>query len=318
MDPVVERITLANERHRIDITKLVVGHAQRKDLAFVHSYLDEYLDVGGNCIDTARLYDHGLGERMVGDYMKTKQRDKIVLVTKCAHFDSNFYPIRHRVSEEHIRSDVETSLRELGTDYIDVLFLHRDDIKRPVAAIMPVLNQLVQDGKVRIIGTSNWTAGRIQEANQFAMENGLTPFSVSQIHHSLALTTAAQSGDLSHVIMDDIEYSWYKDTKFPVMAWSSTGKGFFSKQVAGIPLIGSGKRNYGWLPENFRRVERVKELARQHGASIGAVVLAYLMCDEAVPTAAVAAFSKQEQFDEALEATRLHLTEDERKFLAGM
>ena len=314
----MQRITLSNAQHQLDITKLVVGHAARKDITFVHSYLDEYLEAGGNCIDTARLYDHGLGERMVGDYIKTKQRDKIVLVTKCAHFDANFYPIRHRVSEEHIRSDVETSLRELSTDYIDVLFLHRDDIKRPVAAIMPVLHQLVQDGKVRIIGTSNWTAGRIREANQFAVENGLTPFSVSQIHHSLALTTAAQSGDLSHVSMDDVEYSWYKDTRFPVMAWSSTGKGFFSKQAAGVSLAGSVKRYYEWLPENFRRSQRVQELARERGASIGAVVLAYLMSDEAVPTAAVAAFSKQEQFEEALEATRLHLTEDERKFLMGV
>lgn len=312
----MQTMTLSNARHQIQMSKLAVGHAGCKDVSFLHSYLDTYLDAGGNCIDTARLYDDGVAERVVGDYMKTKQRDKVVLVTKCAHFDPNFYPIRHRVSEPDIRFDVETSLRELGTDYIDVLFLHRDDIKRPVEAIMPVLHQLVTDGKVRIIGTSNWTAGRIQAANRFASEHGLTPFSVSQVHHSLALTTAAQSGDLSHLIMDDIEYSWYKDNKFPVMAWSSTGKGFFSKLAAGMPLAGSVQRYYGWLEENFRRAERVKELAAQRNATVGAVVLAYLMSDEAVPTTAVAAFSKQQQFDEALEATRLCLTEDERWFLA--
>jgi len=314
----MQTITLSNDRHQIHITKLVVGHAECKDRGFLHSYLDAYLDAGGNCIDTARIYDYGLGERIVGDYMKTKQRDNVVLVTKCAHYDPYFYPIRHRVSEPDIRFDVETSLRELGTDYIDVLFLHRDDIKRPVAAIMPVLHQLVQDGKVRIIGTSNWTAGRIQEANTFATEHGLTPFSVSQIHHSLALTTAAQSGDLSHVIMDDIEYAWYQDKTFPVMAWASTGKGFFSKQANGVPLQGMVKEHYGWLEENFRRVDRVQELARNHNVSVGAVVLSYLMSDKNVPTVAIAAFSKRRQFDEALEATTLHLTKAERKFLAGV
>ncbi|MCL2841984.1 MAG: aldo/keto reductase [Oscillospiraceae bacterium] len=313
----MQMITLSNPQHQIHMSKLVVGHAGCKDLSFLHSYLDTYLDIGGNCIDTARLYDDGIAERIVGDYMKTKQRDKVVIVTKCAHFDPNFYPIRHRVSEADIRFDIETSLRELGTDYIDVLFLHRDDIRRPVEAIMPVLHQLVTDGKVRILGASNWTAGRIQAANAFAAEHGLTPFSVSQVHHSLALTTAAQSGDLSHVIMDDIEYSWYKDEAFPVMAWSSTGKGFFSKQAAGVPVTRSVQRYYGWLEENFRRVERAKALAAKRNATVGAVVLSYLMSDEAVPTAAAAAFSKQQQFDEALEATRLHLTEEERQFLAG-
>ncbi|MCL2827150.1 MAG: aldo/keto reductase [Oscillospiraceae bacterium] len=313
----MQTISLSNDRHKIDMTKLAVGHAGCKDLGFLYSYLDEYLDAGGNCIDTARMYDHGLAEEIVGAYMKTKQRDKLVVVTKCAHYDTNFYPIRHRLSESDIRSDVETSLRELDTDYIDVLLLHRDDIKRPVEAIMPILHQFVKDGKVRVIGTSNWTAGRIQAANIFAAKNGLTPFSVSQIHHSLALTTAAQSGDLSHVIMDNIEYAWYKDTKFPIMAWSSTGKGFFSKQATGVALDPRGQRYYGWLRENFRRLDRAKELARKHSVSVGAVVLSYLMSDKTVPTVAVTAFSKQPQFDEALEATKLHLTEAERAFLAG-
>ena len=315
----MQTITLSNGNDPIEIAKLVVGHAGCKDIAFLHSYLDQYLAAGGNCIDTARMYDFGLAERIVSDYMKSKQRDKIVLVTKCAHFDRNFYPIRHRVSEEHIRSDVETSLRELRTDYIDILFLHRDDIKRPVEAIMPILHQLVKDGKVRMVGASNWTAGRIKEANTFAEANGLTPFRISQVHHSLALTTAAQSGDLSHVIMDDIEYAWYKDERFPVMAWSSTGGGFFSKRAEGLIEPGTKReRNYGWLMENVRRVDRVKELAQACSASVGAVVLSYLMSDETVPTAAVAAFSKQKQFDEALEATKLQLTEAERNFLAGI
>ena len=313
----MQTISLSNEQHQIEMTKLVIGHAKYKDLSFMHSCFDQYLAEGGNTIDTARIYDYGLGERMVGNYLKTKQRDRIVLITKCAHFDPNFYPIRHRVSETDIRFDVETSLRELQTDYIDILFLHRDDIRRPVESIMPVLHELVSDGKVRMIGTSNWTGGRISAANDFALENGLTPFSVSQIHHSLALTTAAQSGDVSHLIMDSTEYQWYKQQQFPVMAWSPTGGGFFSKLANGEQLRAGTQKRYGWLQENFNRLERVKELAAQKNASIGAVVLSYLMSDTHVPTAAVTAFTKQEQFDEILESTKVHLSEQERKFLAG-
>jgi len=312
-------MTLSNKLHTIEMTKLAVGHSGisfPEKSEFVKRYMDAYVDAGGNCVDTARLYEFGNGERAVGDWLKTKSRDKIVLVTKCAHYDREVYPIQHRLAPDEIRADVETSLRELDADYIDVLFLHRDDIKRDVSEIMPTLHEFIKTGKVRVLGASNWTAGRIAAANKFANENGLTPFSVSQIHHGLGVTTAAQSGDLSHVIMDNIEYSWYKDSKFPVMAWSATAHGFFSKLAAGVELNPWVAQRYGWLKENFRRAERTKLLAEELGVSVGAVVLAYLMCDENVPTTAIASFSKFEQFEEAVEATRIELTEEQRKYLA--
>ena len=267
----MQTITLSNAQHQLDLTKLVIGHARCTELTPLHTYLDRYLDAGGNCIDTARLYHAGHDERMVGAYMKTKRRDRLVLATKCGHYNRDLYPVHHRLSEADICSDVETSLRELGTDYIDVLFLHRDDIKRPVEEIMPVLHRFVTEGKVRVIGASNWTAGRIQTANRFSIENGLTPFSVSQIHHSLALTTAAQSGDVSHVIMDNIEYAWYQDEKFPVMAWAPAGRGFFSKRINGVvEPEAKRERYYGWLGENIRRVDRVRALAHTHSVPAGA------------------------------------------------
>ena len=316
----MKTITLSNKLHTIEMTKLAVGHSGisiPEKSEFVKQYMDAYIDAGGNCVDTARLYEFGNAELEVGEWLKGKSRDKIVLVTKCAHFDREVYPIQHRLASDEIRADIETSLHELDVDYIDVLFLHRDDINRDVSEIMPTLHEFVKTGKVRILGASNWTAGRIAAANKFANENGLTPFSVSQIHHSLGVTTAAQSGDLSHVIMDDIEYSWYSDEKFPVMAWSATAHGFFSKLTAGEELNPRVANRYSWSQENFRRSERAKSLAEELGVSVGAVVLAYLMCDENVPTTAIASFSKFEQFEEAIEATKVSLTQEQRKYLAG-
>ncbi|MCL2837701.1 MAG: aldo/keto reductase [Oscillospiraceae bacterium] len=317
----MKTITLSNRAHELSITNLAVGHVgmsshERRD--FITWYFDAYIDAGGNCIDTARIYENGDGEKFVGEWLKTKQRDKIALITKCGHYDINIPNPPHRLAPEELRHDVDTSLRELDVDYIDVLMLHRDDIKRPIEEIMTTMHAFVKTGKTRLLGTSNWTAGRIQAANQFATENGLTPFSVSQIHHSLAQTTAAQSGDVSHVIMDDIEYSWYKDEKFPVMAWSPTARGFFSKLAAGEEIIDKYVHRYGWTQENYRRLERVKTLAAELKVSVGAVVLAYLMCDEDVPTCAVVSFSKKEQYDQAIEAANLHLTNEQRKFLEGI
>jgi aryl-alcohol dehydrogenase-like predicted oxidoreductase len=254
----------------------------------------------------------------VGEYLKGKQRDKIVLVTKCAHHDLSLKYAPPRLAPEDIRGDFETSLSELSVDYADVLFLHRDDIKRTVEEIMPVLHEFVKAGKVRILGASNWTGARIQEANRFALENGLTPFSISQLHYSLGLTTPAASADWTHLVMDNIEHSWYAGTKLPVMAWSASAKGFFSKVAAGEELAAACTARYAWLEENHRRAERVKTLAAQLGASIGAVVLAYLMCDEDVPTCALVSFSRKEQYEEAIEAAKLVLTKEQRRYLEGM
>jgi len=316
----MQKIIMSNAAHTLSVTKLAVGHrgiSSEKYSAFTKWYFDAYLDAGGNCIDTARLYEDGQAERAVGEYLKGKQRDQIVLVTKCAHYDRKIPNAPQRLAPGDIRNDVNTSLSELDVDYIDILFLHRDDIRRPVEEIMATLHEFVQAGKARLLGASNWTAGRIQSANQFAKENGLTPFSVSQIHYSLGLTTPAQSGDLSHLIMDDTERYWYTDAGFPVMAWSASALGFFSKFAAGEELNRGSMARYGWLRENYLRAERAKALAAELGASVGAVALAYLMCDPDVPTCAVTSFSQEKQYEEAIEATKISLTSDQRKYLEG-
>ena len=156
----MQTITLSNTAHTISIAKLAVGHGKMDD--FAKWYLDAYLDAGGNCIDTARSYDGGHAEKAVGNYIKGKQRDRIILVTKCARQDLTVKNSPGRLAPEEIRSDVNTSLSELGVDYIDILFLHRDDVFRPVEEIMPTLHEFIKAGKIRMIGASNWTAGRIQ------------------------------------------------------------------------------------------------------------------------------------------------------------
>ena len=315
----MQKIKLSNPLNTLEITNLAVGHGKLAEGSeFCKWYLDAYLDAGGNCIDTARVYDGGRAERAVGGFLRGKQRDRIILVTKCAHFDLALpYPAPARLSAEDITSDVDTSLSELGVDCIDILFLHRDDIKRPVEEIMPVLHGLVKAGKVRVLGASNWTGARIQEANGFAQKNGLMPFSISQINYSLALTTPASSGDWTHVIMDDIEHSWYAHTKLPVMSWSSSAKGFFSRAADGGELSAKQMERYGWLAENHRRAERAKALAAELGVPVGALILAYLMCDPDVPVCALSSFSNRQQYEEAVEAARISLTREQRGYLQG-
>ena len=313
----MKKIILKNQFNTVETANLVLGEngitdPKKKD--FIFRYMDEYLELGGNCFDTARLYGGGQSEYALGEYLSNKKREDIVIVTKCGHHKLNMVNPPSRLSKEEITGDLETSLTALKTDYTDILFLHRDDIKIPVCEIMPVLDRLVRDGKVRVLGASNWTGGRIAEANKFATDNNLTPFSVSQISWSLALTTAAQTRDLTHIIMDKAESTWYCENNFAVMAWSASAKGFFTTAAAGGELKPTPGQRYAFLEENFRRAERAKILSEKYNVEVGSIVLAYVMCSP-FPGAAVTAFSTMQQFYEAIEATKIELTDEDIKFL---
>lgn len=279
--------------------------------------LDRYVALGGNSFDTARVYEDGQSDVWLGEWIKSRRnRQDIVLCTKGCHpLDPNAMHIS-RLTPEDIIGDLEASLRAIGTDYVDLYLLHRDDPRIPVETIMPALHRLVTAGKTRVIGVSNWTAGRINEANQFAVANGLTPFSVSQMHFSLAQTTPALTTDVTHVTMNDIEYNWYLENNFPVMAFAAQGKGFFSQVAKGLPLKEWPQKYYGFLPENYRRVQRLIKLAAELGTSPSAVAIAYVR-DNPLRTSALCAFSSIAQFEESMDVLRFHLTPKQIEYLEG-
>ena len=95
----------------------------------------------------------------------------------------------NRLSRREIESDLDESLKALGTDVIDIYWLHRDDTSYPVEDIMQTLSLLAEKGKVRAVGCSNWGTARIEEANRAAKKNHFNPFSASQIQWSLAAST---------------------------------------------------------------------------------------------------------------------------------
>jgi len=314
----MKKISLLNKNHTIEITNIVIGELSAhmpERTKNAHWCYDAYLEYGGNCFDTARIYGGGKSEYALGDYLKGKPRDSFLISTKCGHHNSAKPPIG-RLSPNEITDEVEISLRALGCGYIDILYLHRDDIFRDVSEIMPTLHKFVEEGKVRVLGASNWTAARIDEANKFANENGMTPFSVSQIHWNLGLTTAARTGDLTHIVMDEAEMSWYSINQFPVMAYTPTGRGYFAKILSNSPMNPSAMKYFGWLPENFERAKRAEKLAKELGVSVSAVVLSYVLSSH-IPAMGITAFSSEQQFHETIQAAELTLTAEHRAFLEG-
>lgn len=277
-----------------------------------HALIEKYLAAGGNCLDTARLYAYGETDKVIGDWLKkTGRRNELVLSTKGNHNHLDDSP---RVSPTLMEADLEDALRDLGIDHTDIHFLHRDNVNMRVEEIMPTVDKLVKSGKVRTFGCSNWTAARIAEANEFAQKNNLTPFSVSQIMYGLAITTPAATHDLTHVTMNDVEYGWYDETQFPLMAYSAQSRGYFSRFADGREQKESVARYYDRFPENRRRAERIVSLANELKTNVAAVGIAYVR-DSSLNVSALCTMSKLEQFDTTFEALRFKLTAEQIEYL---
>ena len=301
----------------IDIANITIGieHLglyKTKEECF--SFIDSYLAGGGNCIDTARLYNAGETDKVLGEWLRQSgKRHEVVLCTKGSHNDLATGAVR--LTPENIVSDLDDALRDIGIDHTDLHLLHRDNIKLPVSEIMPAVDKLVRSGKARAVGVSNWTAARIVQANRFAAENGLTPFCVSQLMYSLAVTTPAATGDLTHTVMNDAEYGWYRETQFPVMAYSAQARGYFIKLAQGVPITRpSVTRYYQDFPENQRRLQRLQQLSAQLGCSVAALCVAYVLC-AGLQASALITISNLSQLGEVLQSGDIALTPAQIHFL---
>ena len=152
---------LKNDRYEMKVPALTFGAAgfERNDCDDVYfEFLDKYVELGGWCIDTARVYcdwlenGHDSSEGVIGRWLKARNnRDKICIATKGGHPEMGHMD-ESRLSREELTKDLEASLRVLGVDYVDIYFLHRDDPKIPVEEIMPVLNDFYESGKIHFIG----------------------------------------------------------------------------------------------------------------------------------------------------------------------
>ena len=142
-----------------------LGTGERLEHTF--ATLDAYVAIGGNWIDAARIYGNPPGdvEKAIGEWLRARRcRDQIILATKGAH--PPFQDMHAgRLDRASIRSDLAASLEALDVENVDVYYLHRDDESRPVGEILETLNAFVEEGRVKLLGASNWKTARLREAN---------------------------------------------------------------------------------------------------------------------------------------------------------
>ncbi|MBR6766046.1 MAG: aldo/keto reductase [Clostridia bacterium] len=301
----------------VKINNFVLGAGRLGDINYkkeCFNILDRYLDLCYNTLDVARSYANGACEEFLGEYLKTRNRNDIVLISKGGFPVSRQEMHKTRLSKEELQKDIDLSLKALNTDHVDIYFLHRDDVLKTPEELIETANEFIKQGKTREIGASNWTAGRIEQANKYALSHGLKPFTVSQINYSLAVTTPALTGDITHITMNNVEYMWYKETQFPLICYSVQAKGFFSKVFSNKEIKPSGKLSYHPLQENFRRAERIDQLSKKKNVSIPALLLSYVL-STGLNTAAIGGFSSVEQLNESIDGINIRLTEDELNYL---
>lgn len=318
------KLNIGTGKNKITVSKIALGSClfgTEIDEKTSTDLIETYLNAGGNLIDTARVYamwlknGDGASEKLIGKFLEKKKiREKIFISTKGGHPPLDNMK-KSRLGKISLNNDLSESLEFLKTNYTDIYFLHRDDENRPVSEIMPVLHEFVLAGKVRFLGASNWTAKRIALANEFAIENGLTPFSISQIQWSLAKTTPEQIGDPTIVCMNEAQYNWYNENNFPVMAFSPQSKGFFSKAIElGTENLNDKIKQRFITDENMAKLKMVKEISEKEGVSPAAVALSYIT-NNAVNGIAIIGSSNMTQLKDSLGASDFVLNVNDKEII---
>jgi aryl-alcohol dehydrogenase-like predicted oxidoreductase len=228
---------------------------------------EAFANAGGNFIDTADVYGDGCGasERLVGEFIRA-DRDRFVVSTKYTlSFGKD--PSKSGNSRKNMRRCVEDSLRRLGTDHIDLYWLHAWDFSTPMDEILRGLDDLVSSGKVTYIAATNVEAWRLSSANTFTDLRGWAPFIGIQVCYSLAERTAER--DLLPMA---------KALDLGITASAPLAAGILTAKHGNASTSGDGGRWAGReIPENFLAVARlVAEVARDVGCTPGQVALAWL------------------------------------------
>jgi aryl-alcohol dehydrogenase-like predicted oxidoreductase len=137
--------------------------------------LDRFVEAGGNFIDTADVYSEGISEEILGRWLAGKRRDDFVIATK-VRFPMGSGPNDVGLSRKHILSAVEDSLRRLNTSYIDLYQVHMWDPGTPLEETLSALDHLIQSGKIRYVGASNYAGYQLQKAIDVSRHNGWEAF----------------------------------------------------------------------------------------------------------------------------------------------
>jgi aryl-alcohol dehydrogenase-like predicted oxidoreductase len=272
------------------------------------SFFKKALELGINFFDTANVYSDGTSEEIVGRALKDyANRDEIVIATK-VYFPMHEGPNGKGLSRKHIMSEIDKSLKRLGTDYVDLYQIHRWDYHTPIEETMEALHDIVKAGKARYIGASAMFAWQFLKANHVAEKNGWTRFVSMQNHYNLIYRE--EEREMLPLCKEEkigvIPYSPLASGRL-ARDWSETTHRSETDQVQ--------KSKYDATADSDRLiVERVAEIAKKRGVSRAQIALAWLLKKEPV-TAPIIGATKISHLEDAVGALSIQLTPEEISYL---
>jgi len=274
-----------------------------------HELLDAYERAGGRYIDTADVYGGGDSEHWIGDWLADRDRERFTIASKIYWQIRNGDPNSLGTNRKNVRHRIDALLDRLGTDYVDVLYIHRWDDETPTREMMKTLNGLVEDGTVHYLGASTLRpdAWKVARANQIARDEGWEPFSVLQPRYNLV--DREIEGDYLEMAREE---------GLAVCPWSPLGQGFLTGKydredgLTGDSRVAESTRfEEAYLTgENFDVHDELDAVADEVGASPAQVALAWLAHRDGV-TAPIVGARTVEQLTENLAAATIDLSDEQ-------
>ncbi len=281
-------------------------HSWTLDEASSREIIRHGLEMGINFFDTAISYQSGTSEQYLGRTLREyAQRDKVIVATK-------FLPrtqseIEDGISgQQHIERMIDTSLKNLGLDYVDLYIYHMWDYQTPLYDIMDGLNRIVKAGKARYIGISNCFAYQLAKANALADKEGFARFVSVQGHYNLIFRE--EEREMARLCAED---------NIAMTPYSALAGGRLSKHP-GEDSKRLREDSYAKLKYDATAqqdgviIERVAELADRHGVTMTEISLAWLLTKVTAP---VVGATKLHHVDGAVKAVDLKLTDEELHYL---
>ncbi|HTA75902.1 MAG TPA: aldo/keto reductase [bacterium] len=283
----------------------VFGWTANEETSF--KILDAFVDAGFNLIDTADTYSRwvpghvgGESETVIGKwFQQSGKRNKVVIATKVG---MDMGDGKKGLAKDYILKEVEDSLKRLQTDHIDLYQSHQDDPTTPLEETLEAYAQLVKQGKVRVIGASNYKVGRLDEAIEISKEKAFPVYQCLQPQYNLYDREDFEKNLEPYCLENRIGVIPY----FSLAAGFLTGKYRNEADFSKSPRGGGMKKYFN--DRGFRILKALDEVAADHETTPTSVALAWLIAQPSI-TAPIASATSVKQFEALAEGAKLILDE---------
>ena len=295
-----------------ELSRIVFGCDNQSDTNHAFAMFDHFYSKGGNVFDTAYIYNNGKSDFYLGSWMESRNlRDEVVVLGKGAHTPDCL--------PEKIRPQLEETLSRMSTSYLDIYCLHRDNESLPVEGFIDTLNDLKNEGFIKVFGASNWSLERFKEANEYAEKEGKEGFTILSNNFSLAhMNNPVWPGCFS--CSEDEYVNYLKEKQIAIFPWSSQARGFFldSQEFSGAAHVADPNREeqervWGSV-DNLERRSRCFELASKKSVDPIQMALAFVLNQE-FPSFPLIGPRNFFETESSLEATKIELSLEETSWL---